>query len=180
MNPSRLAPLRRALDMDLHLCVRCNRLADIAALRRFFARISRLGDGVFWYTLILLLPMLYGTDAIAVSIQMAATGVIGLIIYKLLKGHTLRERPYQVTPAIRLGTAPLDHFSFPSGHTLHAISFSTVAVTHYPELAWVLAPFTVLVMASRVVLGLHYPSDVAAGALIGWAIAHLSFYFIQS
>lgn len=178
MNPTRLAPLRRALDVDLNLCVRCNRLADNAAWRQFFARVSRLGDGVFWYTLILLLPVLFGTEAWPVSLQMAGTGIVGLIVYKLLKGRTLRERPYQVTPAIRLGTPPLDQFSFPSGHTLHAVGFTTVALTHYPELAWVLVPFTALVMASRVVLGLHYPSDVAAGALIGWAIAHTSFYLI--
>lgn len=178
MNPTRLVPLRRVLDIDLDLCVRCNRLADIATVRRFFAHMSRLGDGVFWYTLIVLLPVLFGVDAISVSIQMAATGIAGLLVYKLLKRHTLRERPYQVTPAIRLGTAPLDRFSFPSGHTLHAVGFSTVALAHYPELAWILIPFTALIMASRVILGLHYPSDVAAGALLGWTIANLSSYFI--
>lgn len=178
MNPTRLAPLRRALDVDLDLCVRCNRLADIHALRRFFAHVSRLGDGVLWYTLILLLPLLFGVEALPVSIQMSLSGVAGLVIYKLIKGYTLRERPYQVTPAIRLGTAPLDHFSFPSGHTLHAVGFTTVAVAHYPSLAWILVPFTLLIMASRVVLGLHYPSDVVAGALLGGLVAHLSFYFV--
>lgn len=53
--------------------------------------------------------------------------------------------------------APLDEFSFPSGHTLHAVAFSLVAMAHYPVLAWALVPFTASVAVSRVVLGLHYP-----------------------
>lgn len=172
MSLSEIRPIRRALDIDLDLCIRCNRLAAHLGTRRLFATVSRLGDGVFWYLLILVLPILFGIDALIVSIQMALTGAAGLLIYKLLKSHTLRERPYQVSPAINLGTAPLDQFSFPSGHTLHAVAFSTVALSHYPELAPVLVPFTALIMASRVILGLHYPTDVLAGALLGFSIAH--------
>lgn len=64
--------------------------------------------------------------------------------------------------------------SFPSGHTLHAVSF-TILFTHYePALLAVTAPFAVLVATSRVVLGLHYPSDVMAGALIGASLATTS------
>jgi undecaprenyl-diphosphatase len=62
---------------------------------------------------------------------------------------------------------PLDRFSFPSGHTLHAVSFSTVALFYYPQLGWLLVPFTLLVAASRIVLGLHYPSDVLVASVIG-------------
>ena len=49
--------------------------------------------------------------------------------------------------------------------------FSVVAIAFYPMLAWLLVPFTVLVAISRVVLGLHYPSDVLAGAALGALIA---------
>jgi undecaprenyl-diphosphatase len=61
---------------------------------------------------------------------------------------------------------------------LHAVLFSTVALSYYPQLAIVLVPFTVLIGLSRVVLGLHYPSDVFAGALIGSVVAGLSFLII--
>ena len=77
---------------------------------------------------------------------------------------------------IRAWVAPLDEFSFPSGHTLHAVAFSTVAVAHHPVLAWVLAPFTIAVALSRVVLGLHYPSDVLAATAIGSALAAASLW----
>jgi undecaprenyl-diphosphatase len=64
--------------------------------------------------------------------------------------------------------APLDKFSFPSGHTLHAVAFTTLAWHYHPLLGMALMPFTCVVALSRIVLGLHYPSDVLAGALIGF------------
>ena len=73
-----------------------------------------------------------------------------------------------------LTVAPLDRFSFPSGHTLHAVGFTLLAVHAHPELAWFLIPFTVLVALSRLVLGLHYPSDVLTGAAIGTLMATLA------
>ena len=69
----------------------------------------------------------------------------------------------------------MDLYSFPSGHTLHAVAFTLVALTYYPHLAWLLIPFASLVAMSRVILGLHYPSDVFAGALIGALLAWGSF-----
>ena len=96
-------------------------------------------------------------------------------LYKLIKSGTVRPRPYEAQPGIMLFAAPLDHFSFPSGHTLHAVAFTLVALAYYPWLAWFAVPFTLLVAASRVMLGLHYPSDVLAGVAIGATVAGASF-----
>jgi undecaprenyl-diphosphatase len=89
----------------------------------------------------------------------------------------LRPRPYEVHAHIAAGAAPLDRFSFPSGHTLHAVAFSLVAASYYPALAPLLAAMTFAVAASRIVLGLHYPSDVLAGAALGAAVALASLGF---
>ena len=74
---------------------------------------------------------------------------------------------------IRLGERPLDHFSFPSGHTLHAVLATTVIGYIEPLLLLLMLPFTVLVALSRMILGLHYPSDVMVGALIGAVVGGL-------
>ena len=79
---------------------------------------------------------------------------------------------------IKAWVAPLDEFSFPSGHTLHAVAFTLVALTYYPLLAWLLIPFSASVAASRVVLGLHYPSDVLAATVIGSTLAGTSLWLV--
>lgn len=170
--------LNRMHQLDAQMCVAVNHTSQYKAIRHFFRAISRLGDGVFWYTLMILILLTQGSEALMPVIHMAVAGLIGTFVYKWLKGKTLRPRPYQVRQDIRLTGKALDKFSFPSGHTLHAVVFTWVALTYYPQLAVLLILFTVLVGLSRVVLGLHYPSDVIAGALLGTFIAEASFMFV--
>jgi undecaprenyl-diphosphatase len=163
--------------MDQHeyqLCLLFNRYTTVKMVRAFFAVISRLGNGVFWYGLILGLPFIYGLQAITTSIMMIVSGTIGIILYKLLKNNLVRQRPCIHHAAIQQGTAMLDLYSFPSGHTLHAFSFGIIVLHTYPQLSIIIAPFMLLVAASRVVLGLHYPSDVIVGALIGTSLATIT------
>lgn len=167
--------LVRLNDYDARLCVRMNRFAHRRGVTRFFGAVSRLGNGVFWYTLMALLLLTQLEAAIKPVLHMIAVGLVGLLIYKWLKRKTLRPRPCDLHPAILRGTAPLDEFSFPSGHTLHAVAFTLVALAYFPWLAPILVPFALLVALSRVILGLHYPTDVLAGAAIGYALATLSF-----
>ena len=159
------------------LCCRLNRGAQWRLPRRVFQIASRLGDGIVWYVLILALPLMYGASAVKPAIVMAVTGLVGLLLYTLLKRLFVRERPFITHAAINQAAAPLDRYSFPSGHTLHAVSFTWQACAHFPELAWVLLPLTALIAGSRVVLGLHYPTDVLAGAGIGAVLAALGLAF---
>lgn len=156
---------------EIPLCLLFNRINRLRPISRFFAAISRLGNGVFWYTLMLMLPLIYGWSAIYVSLQMGLVGLIGLVIYKALKGSTSRVRPYHYSDDIFQNVAALDQFSFPSGHTLHAVSFTLILLHYYPEWFYLVVPFTVLTAMSRIVLGLHYPSDVLIGAVIGATLA---------
>ncbi len=169
------ARLAALTALDAALALAANHWSDVRWVRGLFRIVSRLGDGVFWYVLMAALLAAGGPIAYGPVAQMIAVGLVGVALYKLLKRRTLRPRPYQVRTDIRLCAAPLDQFSFPSGHTLHAVAFTIVAATHFPALAPLLVPFATLVALSRVVLGLHYPSDVAAGAALGAFIATASF-----
>jgi undecaprenyl-diphosphatase len=174
MTVLRAADMFRRIDALEHgWCLRFNRGCHKDVIRRGFAVVSRLGNGVFWYTLMAVLPLVYGQAGLNASLRMTVVGLAGVVLYKWLKQRLVRERPCVSLIGIVRGAAPLDRYSFPSGHTLHAVSFSILAVAGFPQLAWLCVPFAALVAISRVVLGLHYPSDVAAGALIGAALAWL-------
>ena len=154
------------------ICLSLNRINRRRVIGPFFATVSRLGDGVFWYALMLLMPLVYGDWLLALT--MAMTGAASTALYRWIKTQTRRPRPCEAYDMPYLTVAPLDRFSFPSGHTLHAVGFTLLAIHAHPELAWFLIPFTVLVALSRLVLGLHYPSDVLTGAAIGTLMATLA------
>lgn len=164
--------------VDSHLCISFNRTSHNILVRNFFKGISRLGDGIFWYSLMAFMLLIDKTQALLPVLHMIIAGFTGTLIYKWLKVKTLRPRPYNVYQQISLRSIPLDQFSFPSGHTLHAVIFTLVAIHYYPMLSIGLIPFTILIGLSRPILGLHYPSDVLVGALIGTLISLISFSII--
>ena len=160
-------------------CLRWNRWAAQRALVGFFGIVSRLGDGAFWYALMAALA-LCGARGRMAALHMAATGLVATLMYRVLKRWTRRPRPYRAHPRIVAHVAPLDEFSFPSGHTLHATVFALIALAYFPLLAPLVIPFAALVAMSRVVLGLHYPSDVLAAMLIGGALGSVSLWLVHT
>lgn len=169
-------PSPRRANLDRRMCVAANRWGARRAIGVFFGAISRLGDGVFWYALMSVIAIVGGWHGVAVAVQMAITGLTALMLYRVLKRWTRRPRPFRTCPGVIAHVPPLDEFSFPSGHTLQAVSFTVVAVAHYPVLAPFLIGFAALIGASRVVLGLHYPSDVLAATAIGGGLGTLSLW----
>lgn len=173
----RIYNMQRIQTWDEIWCLRFNRASLHPRICQVFRLISRMGDGIFWYGLMVCLSVRYQMEALLPVFHMIAAGLVCTILYKWLKRKTHRLRPFNRNLGINCGIAPLDQFSFPSGHTLHAVAFSIVALAYYPALAWLLLPFTSLVAISRLVLGLHYPSDVLAGIMIGATISGLSLSF---
>ena len=166
--------LLRADALERRACIQINGWSRNRACRDVFRVVSRLGDGVAWYTLLVVVTLLGGFGAALAMLHTGLTALAGVYLYKHLKARLVRQRPFVSHGEIVAGTAALDEFSFPSGHTLHAVLF-TVMLCHYvPALFWVTVPFMLLVAASRVVLGLHYPSDVIVGAALGAGLAVLS------
>ena len=99
---------KRFLANESGWCLRANRLGEVNGSRAYFAAISRLGDGVFWYVLMGALIIADGTEGLAASAHLAATGVIALTLYKILKRWTRRPRPFANDARIRAWVAPLE------------------------------------------------------------------------
>lgn len=167
--------MNRLHAIDTSLCLRFNRTSRYLWVRLLFRTVSRLGDGVFWYTLMAAILVTQLQAGFKPVMHMALAGLAATVVYKSIKGRASRPRPYEVIQAVQLGMMPLDRFSFPSGHTLHAVVFTIIATAYFPVLIWLLYPFLFLVAMSRVVLGLHYPTDVVVGAILGVLIANISF-----
>ena len=161
-------------DLELNMCRRVNALSHVVVVRRFFSAVSKLGNYAAWVVFGVIVAVQQGTQAITFAAHALAVAGVGILVYKALKNRLVRERPYITHGDIICGTAPLDRYSFPSGHTLHAISLTVLYGAYEPLMLFVMAPFAALVSASRMILGLHYPSDVLVGGTIGAAIATLS------
>ncbi|MEJ2298919.1 MAG: phosphatase PAP2 family protein [Woeseiaceae bacterium] len=157
-------------ELELGLCLRINALSRMHGVRRFFTAVSRLGDWPAYAIVGVACAALLEGAGWTFALQSVATAVIGIITYRGLKHRLVRERPFVTHIGIVAATAALDRYSFPSGHTMHGVSFAIIFASHMPVLIWIMAPFAVLVAASRIVLGLHYPSDVIAGAVLGAAL----------
>jgi undecaprenyl-diphosphatase len=127
---------------------------------------TRVGDGELWVVLGIVVSVV--TDSgLAHFARLVTAFAIEFAAYATLKKLTSRPRPFVALPAVVRLVAPPDEFSFPSGHTAAAFVMLTVLGSAYTLLAVPLAALSVLIGISRVYLGVHYPSDVAAGALLG-------------
>lgn len=172
--PHSLRFLERLLEWDRACVITLNRILIYRPCTVLARVISRLGDGELWGVLILVLVLLPGPVGVRCALHMLTAGVTGLLFYKLIKHYAGRPRPCDRLRGLHLCARPLDEFSFPSGHVLHAVAFAMIATAYFPTLGVVLAGFAILTAIVRVVLGLHYPSDVLAGVAMGGAAALLS------
>ena len=159
------------VERDRTLAQVLHRASARPGLLLLMAATSRLGDGVVWYAAMLALPFVGGHAGVPCALRMLLLGLLNQLVYRILKRHFARPRPFVACPGVRACARCLDEHSFPSGHTLHAVSFGMLLTAYYPGSAWLVWPFVALVAASRVVLGLHFPSDVVVGAAMGWVMA---------
>ncbi|MVO98740.1 phosphatase PAP2 family protein [Paenibacillus lutrae] len=138
--------------------------------------LTHLGGATATITVTLLLA-LFGNGAWQTTgIQALAALAVSHIPVALVKRFYPRRRPYLVIPNTRISMNPLEDHSFPSGHSTAIFAVTVPFVAAFPPLGFVLIPLALAVALSRMYLGLHYPSDCLAGALLGTgsAIASVS------
>jgi undecaprenyl-diphosphatase len=127
---------------------------------------TRLADGWLWLTLLAAPLASAGGWRLLAKGTLAVSATNALLV--LLKRHFRRTRPCERCPhPLFAEVVPPDPFSVPSGHTMNAFAFASVVALGFPVLAPALLVVGVSVAASRVVLGMHYVSDVVVGSLLG-------------
>lgn len=143
---------------------------------------TKLGDGWIWLGTGLTLLAAGGPCWHALALGAVAAG-IGNSLLVTLKRRFRRRRPcdYGLGGDYGLGRPTpfaFDEFSFPSGHTINAFSIGIAISLALPAVLPVALVAAVSIGASRVVLGMHFVSDVVAGALIGTTVGALTFFLL--
>lgn len=140
-------------------------------LTAFFTTITHLGDGgILWIlaTVALLIPKKTRKAGLAMAIALALTF---LTVNLLLKPVIARTRPYEVVEGLRLLVNPAHDYSFPSGHSSSSMAAAVAMFGALPykwkPVGWCAVILAVLICISRLYVGIHYPTDVLCGALIG-------------
>ena len=142
------------------------RLLSIAA--------TRAGDGWLWYSLGLLI-LLFGGDGRLTAIAAAGSAaIVGIGLFVSIKKISGRKRPCEIEPHVWAHLLPPDRFSFPSGHTITAFAVAITLGTFYPVLFAPLLLCALIIATSRILLGMHFLSDVLVGAIIGTGLAIIS------
>jgi undecaprenyl-diphosphatase len=164
------AVLAYVQDSDLRLSGRLRGWKPPYWFRVWMVTATRMGDGWVWLVVAALLAAGGGPHHRALAVGAAAASVASSTLV-FLKRRFRRPRPCDLTPHPLFGDIkPPDRFSFPSGHTMNAFAINTALALQYPLLAPLLLGVAASIAASRVVLGLHYVSDVVVGALLGTGI----------
>lgn len=136
-----------------------NRLKPIAAV------FAHSGDSWFWLAGLILIAV-YGNTFWKPWALIMILSVLVLAVFVLaLKFLIRRRRPEGEWGKIYRATDP---HSFPSGHAARAFLFAVLAIGLGPSwLAWVMVIWAPMVSMARVMMGVHYLSDVVAGVVIG-------------
>ena len=132
---------------------------------------TRGGDGWLWYSLGLMLLLFGGGPRFAAVASGLLASAAGIAVFLRLKRTFRRRRPCAIEPHCWATLLPPDQFSFPSGHTITAFAVAVSLAHFYPGLAFGLLFCALSVASSRILLGMHFLSDVVAGAAIGTVLA---------
>lgn len=162
-------------DYECRLFHKVNSLFEKKLLNLLFRTITNLGGATFTISIVLLLMILTSGDIRKTAMASALSLALSHIPVQIVKKMFPRKRPYLKLEKTNFHDNPLQDHSFPSGHTTAIFSVIIPFIIFLPTLSVILIPLGVCVGLSRIYLGLHYPSDVLAGAILGSCMGSLCY-----
>lgn len=135
---------------------------------------TRAGDGWLWYLIGLAVLLFGGETRLAAVAAAGSAAIVGIGIFVSLKKISGRKRPCQIEPHVWATLLPPDQFSFPSGHTITAFAVAVAFGQFYPAFYIPLLFCAFSIAASRILLGMHFLSDVVAAAILGTGLGLIS------
>lgn len=160
---------------DHRLMRRVNRWPAPRWIRLWAVCATRGGDGWLWYGLAAVILLFGGEGRFQAITAAGLSAASGIALFLTLKKATGRRRPCTFEPHCWAATLlPPDQFSFPSGHTITAFAVAVSFSSFYPTLLPGLLFCAISVAVSRILLGMHFLSDVLAGAAVGSVLAYLA------
>jgi len=159
---------------DHRVMVRLNHWRPPKWLRMWMLAATRGGDGGLWYALGLAIALYGGPQRFRALLAATLAVAAGVALFLELKRLFRRKRPCALEPHCWAELLPPDQFSFPSGHTITAFAVTAALAGFYPEMLPGLIFCAISIAASRVVLGMHFLSDVLAGAALGVTLGALA------
>ncbi|NGN99097.1 phosphatase PAP2 family protein [Grimontia sp. S25] len=162
-----LVAIQRVDNAVSTLCLNHRFSADIA---RIFRWVSKSGDGHLYAAIGVLLALFGGMQGLHFLIVGLMAFAIEVPLFIWLKRRFRRARPQHLPAFI----TPSDLYSMPSGHTAAAFVMAALLSHFYPEFSHVYWGWAAAIGASRVLLGVHFITDVIVGALLGLACASLA------
>ncbi|SHJ47541.1 phosphatase PAP2 family protein [Hespellia stercorisuis] len=147
----------------------------------FWKAITALGNaGILWIALTILLLCIPRTRQIGVACALSLI-IEALLVNVVLKNLVARVRPYEVIEGLQILIAKPHDWSFPSGHSAASFATAMVCLKMAPKKYGV--PVVILasmIAFSRLYVGVHYPTDVVAGILIGCGSTWIACRIVQT
>jgi undecaprenyl-diphosphatase len=166
--------LRFITARDERLMRRANNWHAPRWIRLWALGATRAGDGWLWGLIGLILLAFGDPDRLRADSAAGIAAVLSVLLFQRLKKVAGRRRPCHVEPHCWATLLPPDQFSFPSGHTMTAFAVSIALSQFYPSLVFPLMFCAVSIAISRILLGMHFLSDVVAGAILGAGLGYLA------